>query len=394
MLGIFKKHSSLSLVGLFVTALLGFTLRLMFVWPYSWPNYAYLLHAHSHFAFAGWIFLALIVIVRKDYKGIMSDRTFSRIAWGTMFSAIGMLVSFTLEGYGPISISFSTLFLVITVYWLVTVWKDRALKTHFNLAAFVFIRYALFFLCLSGVCPLLLGPLSAAGMKGSPYYHDAIYFYIHFQTNGWMLMALLASLFNGATAKEFSSCVIFSARIFCLTTIPTVLIFALWHTSSTLILGTAVLATILNALSWVTILLAAWKLPRLNILAKAALVAISLKVLFQVLVCIPMVGQWVFSSRNLIIGYLHLLTLGAITPLIITQLLGNYQAKSKVIHYLNIIYLVVTIAYVGLLMLQPLLALVNIEIPSYQISLLIISALLICVSGGYLIKDIAVDRGL
>ena len=51
---------------------------------------------------------------------------------------------------------------------------------------------AVFFMVVSSVGPFSLGPIIAQGMKDTIWYDLAIYFYLHFQYNGWFLLAIVS----------------------------------------------------------------------------------------------------------------------------------------------------------------------------------------------------------
>ncbi|MCG7859310.1 hypothetical protein MD537_20200, partial [Flavihumibacter sediminis] len=55
-----NKWIRLALFNLLLVALAGLVLRLKILLPLPWIHHKHLLHAHSHFAFAGWISLFLM----------------------------------------------------------------------------------------------------------------------------------------------------------------------------------------------------------------------------------------------------------------------------------------------------------------------------------------------
>jgi len=81
-------------------------------------------------------------------------------------------------------------------------------------------------------------------------------------------------------------------------------------------------------------------------------------------------------NRNLIIGYIHLLTLGIIVPLIIDQFIKKGFLKSgRLLNAVNVFYILLVIVYLSLLFIQPLLSLFLITIPQYQFLLFVLSLL-------------------
>ena len=89
-----------------------------------------------------------------------------------------MFISFPIQGYAFISISFSTLFLFAS-YWFV--WKVfRVLKeknlTHYT--SVKFLKASLWYLVISSVGPWSLGPIMALGFAHEAIYYNSIYFFL------------------------------------------------------------------------------------------------------------------------------------------------------------------------------------------------------------------------
>src|SRR5579872_7200056 len=55
----FRRWSALSLLNFVIVSILGILLRYKIAFPWPAVNYKFLLHAHSHFAFSGWLSTAL-----------------------------------------------------------------------------------------------------------------------------------------------------------------------------------------------------------------------------------------------------------------------------------------------------------------------------------------------
>ena len=58
-----RSWLTIALINLSVVALLGLLLRSKILFPIPAINFGYLLHAHSHFAFTGWIALGLLTLM-------------------------------------------------------------------------------------------------------------------------------------------------------------------------------------------------------------------------------------------------------------------------------------------------------------------------------------------
>ena len=102
-----------------------------------------------------------------------------------------MLVAFLIEGYAFYSILFSTIHLWISYVLLIRLWKR--IKEHNTLTQFV--KYGIIFHFTSSLGPYILGPLMILEMHNSPWYQQAIFFYLHFQYFGVFFVWMLAIIF-------------------------------------------------------------------------------------------------------------------------------------------------------------------------------------------------------
>jgi len=364
-----------AIINFIVLAVFGVMLRYIQLYNLPFANYQFILHAHSHFAFAGWMFFAIALLISYIITGGKYSSGYRYVFGFTLISAFGMLVSFSFQGYKPISIAFSTLFVLVTYRFTYLVFKGKALKNAVNETAYKLIRGALIFLCISSLGPFTLGPLAALGFKNTPYYQDAIYFYLHFQLNGFMFTGVLGLFAATSITALLSKNNKKWLNLFIYSTIPVYFIFTLWDKPQGWVWLLACLGTGINLLSWLMLCFNFRKdASRFSFLAKAALIAATLKIIFQVLICFPSPGEWAFMNRNLIIGYIHLLTLGIIMPLIIDQFIKKGFLKSgRLLNAVNWFYILLVIAYLTLLFIQPLLSLFLITIPRYQFLLFMLS---------------------
>ncbi|HVS90860.1 MAG TPA: hypothetical protein VHE59_02435 [Mucilaginibacter sp.] len=380
-----RRYSQLAIINFIVLTILGLILRYVHIGDIATINYQFLLHAHSHFAFSGWMFFSIALLITGLIDKNAMPVSFKWVLLLALVSAYGMLVSFYLQGYKPVSIAFSTLFVIVTYRFTFLALRKQALKNSVNALSYRLIRAALIFLCLSSIGPFALGPLMAMGMKNTPYYQDAIYIYLHFQMNGFMLLAawgLFASALPGIQLATVNKRWL---DLFIYSTVALYFIFTLWCRPGILFQVLAALGAVVNLISWVALCIGYRnKLPACSTLVKAALAASTLKIVFQVLVCIPSVGEWVFSNRDLIIGYIHLLTLGIITPLILDQMLqrGYINNWRPAIW----IYIGAAVAYLMLLFLQPVFSRVGVLIPGYQLWLFGTSLLFLFIPIAFFLK--------
>jgi len=363
-----------AIINFIVLSIFGVLLRYMQLYDVPKLDYQFILHAHSHFAFSGWMFFSIAFLIKSLCNEGKIGSGFKTIFLLTLLSAYGMLASFSWQGYKLVSISFSTLFVLVTFRFTYLVFHGNLLKQCVNEPAYILLRGSLFLLCLSALGPFALGPLAALGLKNTPYYQDAIYFYLHFQMNGFMLLAILGLLVATLPTKPLVKRSRLWLYFFIFSVIPLYFIFTLWSKTSSLSWILACSGAGLNLVSW-AMLCFNFRTQWLNLsfLERAATIGLTFKCIFQLLVCIPAVGDWTFLNRNLIIGYIHLLTLGIIMPLLIGQFLRKGMIRScKLVATVNILYVILAVTYLCLLFLQPLLALFAIVIPSYQFLLFLL----------------------
>jgi hypothetical protein len=175
-----------------IATAIGFALRIHTLSPIAGLNYSFLLHTHSHVAFLGWIYNAFFALALAFFISPEKRAGFRWLFVGTQVATVGMMLTFPFQGYARESIVFSSLHVVLAG---VFAWKLLRLDRSVG-AARAALRWALGFMFLSAAGPIALGPLAAADLRASPWYVMAIYFYLHFQYNGWFLFFLKALLFQ------------------------------------------------------------------------------------------------------------------------------------------------------------------------------------------------------
>lgn len=307
---------------LVVATALGLLLRLQMLWPLGALNPAYVLHAHSHTAFLGWVYnaffaLALHLLVRPE-----EQRSFRALFLVTQIATVGMLLTFPFQGYARESIVFSTLHVIGQA---VFAWKLLRRSQAPPVARLV-LRWAFAFMLLSAAGPLALGPMAATGMRGSTWYSLAIYFYLHFQYNGWFVFFLLALMLlprgepAGALNERAARRAVHWLAAGC---VLTVMLSALWMNPPRWVANVGVLGAVAQLIG-AGYLVAALRRRRSEAssagigvwLARLAAAGFGLKLLLQFLAGWPGIAA-LASQRMVIIGFLHLVFLGVVTPMLL-----------------------------------------------------------------------------
>ncbi|MGN6567115.1 MAG: hypothetical protein ACTHJ0_04135, partial [Flavipsychrobacter sp.] len=323
---------TISLVNLCIVALLGLLLRSKILFSIPGIDFKNLLHAHSHFAFGGWITLCLLTLM--TYEILPADFSLNKkykiglIA--LLAAAVGMLFSFPFEGYGFVSILFSTLFIFASYYYTWIFLNDLfTIKAHKATVILCFV--ALASLCLSSVGPFTLAYVMATHSVNTLLYRDAIYTYLHLQYNGFFTLAVFALLFN-YLSKSLSEVALLQlsrfAVILSISVLPTLCLSYLWHFTNFFVKAFAIIGciTLLFTIAQFVIAMMSAKsaiqglFPFTRKIGLLAMIAFVIKTMVQIGLIFPAIGNKVFGDRAMIIAYLHLVMLGFITLFLLAYL--------------------------------------------------------------------------
>lgn len=186
-----KKQTNIALSFFLIAALIGLFLRFLFIADVE-VDFKYFLHAHSHVALMGWVYLAMLVLIRFCFFDFNKNKKHYRsIFVFTLITVIGMLCSFPFQGYAAVSITFSTLFLFAS-YWFYWFFVKYTSKDKKQLQSYRILKYALVYMLISSIGPWAVGGVMATLGPGSVWYRIAIYFYLHFQYNAWIILGLIS----------------------------------------------------------------------------------------------------------------------------------------------------------------------------------------------------------
>ena len=197
-----KPHVRNALAYFVMAAVLGVVLRSFQVLEIS-ITYKFFVHTHSHIALLGWVYLALTTLIYKLFvQSPVKDIKYRRIFWFTQLTLIGMLLTFPFQGYALFSIVFSTLFLFAS-YWFFWFFTKHAKREFKKNNSYRCIKMALWLMVISSLGPWALGAIMNTLGAESIWYRMAIYFYLHFQYNGWMILALIGMFFYIAEQQQY-----------------------------------------------------------------------------------------------------------------------------------------------------------------------------------------------
>ena len=332
-----KKLVLVCLINFLIAALMGLALRYSFINPIG-VNYRFLTHAHSHVAMLGWVYLMLYVFI-MHYFVPERKPIYDRLFWLTEFAVIGMMLSFPFQGYAVISISFSTLHIFCSYYFVYLVWKHH--KTESIVTSYL-LKASLIFMLLSTVGVWCLGPAVSMLGQASAFYQIAIQFFLHFQFHGWFLFAVIAVFFHLLKIENSRQFQLFF-KLLIVSTILTLALPVYWFMSHQILLlinGVGVLVQILTFILFFRLVK-----PKINssLFNNSRLVSLGfwftifcfgLKVSLQLLSLIPEFTLAVYQHHNLVIGFIHLTMLGVITGFLFSFLIqSNLVAINKTLKF-------------------------------------------------------------
>src|SRR5450432_3712618 len=324
-----QKWIRIAFINLVIVASLGVIMRYKIAYYLPIIEQANFLQAHSHFAFSGWATQILMVLMWAflyNYLPADSLRKYKWLLIANLVSAYGMLASFIGEGYGIISILFSTLSILVSYLFTVIFWIDlNKIKT--KIISLYWFKAALLCSVFSSFGAFFLSYMIANNLQHPTWFLASTYYFLHFQYNGWFFFACM-----GLLSQQFNkSGISFSLQkkvfwLFALAFIPAYFLSALWLPIPTWVYILVVLAAAAELLGWILILkriisnkpgLFENPLGQTKWLFILPAMALSIKLLLQAGSTIPFLSKLAFGFRPVVIGYLHLMFLGVISLFII-----------------------------------------------------------------------------
>ncbi len=348
------KYARIPLLFLFIGSLLGVFLRWQFIDPTPGINYTFFLHGHSHIMFLGWVFNVLYIAFTQYHIAESGHKIFERLFIILQVLVVGMLVAFPLQGYAFYSILFSTLHTFVAIAYCILFFQKT--KNRKNIPLW-FARVALVFFIVANAGPFFLAYFMANGMAHTNWYYYSIYFYLHFQYNGFFLFGIFSLFFSLLESKGIAFDQITAKRlgiILVIACIPAYLLSTLWSEPGVFFNVAGGISAFIQL--YVLILIA--KLLRENMVAirentrKASLIflgivllSFSSKLLLQLISAFPEAAQLAYEARPLVIAYLHLVLLGIITLFLFVWYAESGMLVGRSFHYVVTLFF---IAFAGM----------------------------------------------
>lgn len=328
-----------SLINLFIVAFLGVLMRYKIGFDFPYLTQKNILHAHSHFAFSGWITHSIyLLIINFLIKKISSSylKQYKIILITNLVCSYGMLISFFFTGYSFISITLSTLTIFNSCLLTYFLFKDfkKIKEYHPSLAWF---KAAMSFNLISSIGTFYLAYMMASRNFNEHWYLASVYFYLHFQYNGFFTFACFGLTIN--KLPNFLPNYVYTKRIFILffsSCIFAYFLSILWAKIPVWLYIIVLLAAIIQIIAWylfikdiANALKGGHYLSRFSrfIFTFVAL-AFTVKLLLQLGSTHPQLSKLAFGFRPVVIAYLHLVLLAVVSVFLIGYFYTNNLIKT------------------------------------------------------------------
>ncbi len=324
----------IALVNFLVAAIIGVLLRYAFVAEIPGFHFRKFMYAHSHVAMLGWLFQGFFaVLLPKLYSGAI-PKSIHRYFWLSQIMVVGMLVAFPIVGYTSYAIAFAAGHILVSYGFIYVIWKELGKRRYDFLLGVLFIRTALILMVVSTLSLWAIGPIMASGLREHEIFYMAVQWFLHFQFNGWFLFMALGLWFVQLESEGVSLPVPQVRTFFWWLLVSTPITFALavaWSNPNQFVFAMNSLGIVVQTIALILfvrfliqsgIRLTDWSTwsRRLLILA---LLSFLMKLCVQALVVLPVVAEMAYTIRNFVIGFIHLITLGSLTMLLISLALRN-----------------------------------------------------------------------
>ena len=360
-----SRYLKIAFLNLLVVAFLGVLMRYKILYSLPFIDQKNLLHGHSHFAFSGWITQTLMVLlVAYLSKATGKDEfiTYKKLLLANLITAYGMLIAFPIQGYGMVSIFFSTLSVFISYIFAFFFWKDLNKIENQNVAHYWF-KAGLLLNVFSSIGTFGLAFMMANKIADQTWYLAAVYFYLHFQYNGWFFFTCMGLFYFILPTKIIATNKL--KRIFwlfALASVPAYFLSTLWMSLPLWVYILVVLASFVQVIAWIVFVRVLFTSRNIIIttiskevkwLFGLSAVALTIKLLLQLSSTIPYLSQLAFGFRSIVIAYLHLVLLGVITIFLLGYIFTlNVLTVKKTTVYGVIIFVIGIFLNELMLMLQ------------------------------------------
>ncbi|HLR02784.1 MAG TPA: hypothetical protein VK111_08605 [Virgibacillus sp.] len=323
----------MSFVLFTITALSGLWMRISSIYPNQIAPYTNILHAHSHTAILGWAFLGVLSVMLALFWTRIKRRKQAIALISSLFIvSLVMFFAFMSQGYDVFSIITSTLHIFLEYWGAIFIYRELSNLPYISRQGKLYVFGSLFALIVSSIGPFSLGFIAANGLRDSGLFDMAIYFYLHFQYNGWLFLMLIGLFIFILQRNHISHSPIllnigFWIYMICL--FPGYFLSVLWVDLGPVAEGLAIAGGIGQWVGVLCILVAFKEIWNHLSMLYNWMIVTGLMIVFALLflkstmelgLIIPDMAGLIYNTRNVIIGYLHFTLLGFVSIFIMVQL--------------------------------------------------------------------------
>jgi hypothetical protein len=325
-----------SLLNLCIVAFLGVLMRYKIGFEFPYLDQKHLQHSHSHFAFAGWISHTLMTLMIYFLQTKITDflgNKYKNIIIANLICSYGMLIFFIIQGYGFFSIFFSTASIIVYCVFGFLYIKDLK-QVDNGLLAKNWFKAAIAFNILSSLGTFYLAYMMASKNVVQDLYLSSIYYFLHFQYNGWFFFAAMG-LFLGFLNLKKSEHPFYENffKLFALSCVPAYFLSILWLDLPIWLYVITCFSALIQVFAWFKFLLIILKTrtntfenlsPILQYVLLFVVLALSIKLILQLGSTVPYLSQLAFGFRPIVIAYLHLVLLAVISLFLLFYIYANH----------------------------------------------------------------------
>ena len=390
-----RKDIQWAFLYFIITILLGLSLRVSYIADVFF-NIRHVTHSHSHIGLLGWIYTILSSLICQYFLRETDRKPYFILFLCTQFCILGMLFSFPFGGYFLYSIIFSSLFIICT-YWFSIFFLKRSKKYNFirfsisksvdtehdKPLSLKFVHWGIYFLILSSIGIWLLPVAIVKAGKGSDWYNSALYFFLHFQYNGWFLAVLFGLLVGEIEHKSLLNSKRLKGALynFVIGTIGSVTLSWVGFFNEPILYIIGNISGFLLLASIFELYRAYMQLEKPAFLMQMFLLLCMLKTIFMFLGSFPWIAEVVLPNREFVISYLHFTFLGVIGFGVL-----HFLEKNLHIHFPYWSLSLYTTAFVGseiLITYKGIAILCELFVPNNYYLLLVVFSSLFFIAVGY-----------
>ena len=276
--------------------------------------------------------LLISFLQKHDLKNNIAFKKYNSILIGNLICSYVMLFSFIIQGYGAVSITFSTLS-IFASYWFAYVFFKDCKQIETKSTAVKWFKAAIFFNVISSLGTFALAYMMATKNIHQNEYLASIYYYLHFQYNGWFFFACMGLLLDYLKVTTSSNRIYSQSFILLFwSCIAGYFLSTLWLDLPLWIYIITAISAVVQVIIWYLLFKTIIKenksifvnLPGyLKYLIIFISLALSVKFLLQLGSTIPAVSELAFGFRPIVIAYLHLILLAIISLFLLFYVYAN-----------------------------------------------------------------------